>query len=101
MNLLIILGGLAALFGLVLLVFPTIRVSQGRLTARGAVGLWLAGTGFLLIAMAALVLSGSVANGAVLIGAALTILGNLVQRRAPPPPVHDPKDVIPTEGPKR
>ncbi|MEX2528622.1 MAG: hypothetical protein WEA09_13400 [Gemmatimonadota bacterium] len=101
MNWLILLGGLAALFGVVLLVFPSVRVSQGRLTARGAVGLWLAGTGFLLIALAALVLSGSLANGAVLIGAALAILGNLLQRRAPPPPVHGPQGASPSGEPKR
>lgn len=101
MNWLIILGSLAAVFGLVLLVFPSVRVSQGRLTARGAVGLWLAGTGFLLIALAALVLSGSLANGAVLIGAALTILGNLMQRRAPPPPVQRVEGASASGGPKR
>jgi hypothetical protein len=52
----IILGTMAALFAAFLLVLPTVRVAQGRLTPAYAAGLWIAGFGFLLLALAAFVL---------------------------------------------
>jgi hypothetical protein len=81
-----LLGALAAIFALLLLVLPTIRVAQGRLQAQHALGLWIAGAGFLLLALAALVLSGAMARNATLVGVAATVIGNIVQRRALRPP---------------
>jgi hypothetical protein len=81
-----LLGALAAIFALLLLVLPTIRVAQGRLHAHHALGLWIAGAGFLLLALAALVLSGATARNATLVGVAATVIGNIVQRRAVRPP---------------
>jgi hypothetical protein len=43
--------------------------------------LWVSGAGFALLAAAALVLGGSAANGAVLGGVVLAVVGNIVQRR--------------------
>jgi hypothetical protein len=81
-----LLGALAAIFALLLLVLPSIRVAQGRLHAHHALGLWIAGAGFLLLALAALVLSGAMARNATLVGVAATVIGNIVQRRAVRPP---------------
>jgi hypothetical protein len=81
-----LLGALAAIFALLLLVLPTIRVAQGRLHPQHALGLWIAGAGFLLLALAALVLSGATARNATLVGVAATVIGNIVQRRAVRPP---------------
>lgn len=77
-----LLGSLAAVFALLLLVLPTMRVLQGRLQAQQAVGLWISGAGFLLLSLAALILAGAAARNATLAGVAATVAGNLVQRRA-------------------
>jgi hypothetical protein len=45
------------------------------------VGLWIAGAGFLLLALAALALSGDAALIAALLGVAATVAGNMIQRR--------------------
>jgi hypothetical protein len=81
-----LLGGIAAIFALLLLAMPAVRVAQGRLTARNALGLWIAGAGFLLLAVAALVLAGDAAMIATLGGVAAAVAGNVVQRRAMRPP---------------
>jgi hypothetical protein len=81
-----LLGGIAAMFALLLLMLPTVRVAQGRLSARNALGLWIAGAGFLLLAVAALVLAGDAAMIATLVGVAAAVAGNIVQRRAVRPP---------------
>lgn len=75
------LGVLAAVFALALLVLPTLRVLQGRLAPRFAVGLWISGGGFLLLTLAAFVLEGDAAQLAVLVGVVAAIAGNVVQRR--------------------
>jgi hypothetical protein len=82
MTIIQILGGLAAAFALLLLVLPAARVAQGQLTITQAMGLWIAGAGFALLAMAALVLDGDAAGPAILIGVTATVVGNIVQRRA-------------------
>jgi hypothetical protein len=77
-----ILGSLAAIFALLLLGLPTLRVAQGRLTPRAALGLWVSGAGFLLLTLAAFVFRGDAALGATLAGVALAVTGNIVQRRS-------------------
>jgi hypothetical protein len=81
----ILLGGLAALFAGMLLIMPTIRVAQGRLSPYLALGLWISGAGFLLLALAALVLAGDAARTATLVGVTAAITGNIVQRRRTKP----------------
>lgn len=76
-----ILGGIAAVFALLLLVLPTLRVTQGRLVARDALGLWISGAGFLLLALAAFVLTGDAAFIATLAGIVIAVAGNIIQRR--------------------
>ncbi len=80
-----IMGGLAALFALMLIVLPTLRVARGYLPVRGAAGLWISGAGFALLAAAALVLDGDAASPAILVGVTLAVVGNIVQRRATRP----------------
>ncbi|CAN5855628.1 hypothetical protein BH23GEM9_BH23GEM9_35190 [soil metagenome] len=77
-----LLGTMAAVFALLLLVLPTVRVAQDRLSPRRAVGLWMAGAGFLLLALAALVLTGDAARNATLAGVAAAVIGNIIQRRS-------------------
>jgi hypothetical protein len=77
-----VLGALAGLFALALLALPTVRVAQGALLPRRAIGLWLAGAGFALLSAAAFLLSGPAAHGAVVGGVAFAVIGNIVQRRA-------------------
>jgi hypothetical protein len=76
-----VLGAIAAVFAVLLLVLPTVRVAQGALEARAAAGLWIAGAGFLLLALAACVLHGDAALYATLAGVAAAVAGNIVQRR--------------------
>lgn len=80
MTLLYLFAVLAAVFALALLVLPTVRVLQGRLSPRSVAGLWLSGTGFALLALAGLVLEGDEAQTAVIVGIVATIVGWLVQR---------------------
>jgi hypothetical protein len=77
-----ILGALAGAFALLLLVLPAVRVAQGRLTTTQAMGLWISGAGFAMLAMAALVVEGDAVGAAILIGVTATVVGNIVQRRA-------------------
>lgn len=77
-----VLGSVAAVFAVLLLILPTVRVAQGRLEPGRAAGLWISGIGFLLLALAALVLTGDTALIATLAGVAAAVLGNIVQRRA-------------------
>jgi hypothetical protein len=81
MTLLHLLGGLAAAFAALLIVLPSLRVAQGRLRLREVLGLWVSGFGFLLLALAALALSGEAARLAVLTGVIGAVTGNIVQRR--------------------
>jgi hypothetical protein len=81
-----LLGAIAAVLALLLLVLPAVRVAQGKLTPGNALGLWIAGAGFLLLAMAALVLTGDSAMTATLVGVTAAVAGNIVQRRASRPP---------------
>lgn len=76
-----LLGAIAGVFALALLALPTLRVLQGRLTPHLATGLWLAGAGFLLLALAALVLTGDNARLATVAGVTATVTGNILQRR--------------------
>jgi hypothetical protein len=82
----VLLGAMAALFALVLLLLPTMRVAQGRLQPEQAHGLWISGAGFLLLALAALVLTGDAAMIAALVGVIAAVAGNVLQRRAKRPP---------------
>lgn len=82
MNIIHLLGGLAGVFGVLLLVLPGVRVAQGRLPASQAMGLWISGMGFLLLAMAALALEGEASRAAIFIGVSAAVVGNIVQRRA-------------------
>lgn len=76
-----VLGAAAALFAVMLVALPAVRVAQGRLAARSAVGLWISGLGFALLAAAALVLSDEAARAAILAGVVAAVVGNVVQRR--------------------
>lgn len=76
-----ILGVAAAVFAGMLLTLPTIRWMQGRLTLRMASGLWISGIGFALLALAALLLEGESARGAVVLGVLGTGIGMVVQKR--------------------
>jgi multidrug transporter EmrE-like cation transporter len=75
-----ILGALAGLFGALLIVLPALRVARGELEARRAIGLWISGAGFVLLALAAFVLRGEAAHAAVLAGVTAAVAGNIVQR---------------------
>jgi hypothetical protein len=81
-----VMGAGAALFAIALVALPTLRVAQGRLPARSAVGLWVSGLGFALLAAAALVLEGDASRGAILGGVVAAVAGNLIQRRTARPP---------------
>jgi uncharacterized membrane protein YbhN (UPF0104 family) len=81
-----VMGVAAGLFALTLVALPTIRVAQGRLPPRSALGLWISGLGFALLAAAALVLEGDAARGAMLGGVVAAVVGNIVQRRTARPP---------------
>jgi hypothetical protein len=87
------LGLLPLLLGSALVVLPAWRIAQGRLTVRGALGLWISAAGFGLLAFAALRLDGGALQGALWMGIVLLGAGNLVQRRVAagsPPPTRDP-----------
>jgi hypothetical protein len=81
-----IIGAIAAVFALLLLTLPTLRVVQGHLTPRQAMGLWISGAGFLLLALGALVLVGDAGRHATLAGVVAAVIGNIVQRRSTQPP---------------
>jgi hypothetical protein len=81
-----ILGVIALTFAALLLVLPAIRVGQGRLPARRAVGLWISGAGFAFLAAAALVLRGAELEAAIFAGVALTVIGFMVQSWLGKPP---------------
>jgi multidrug transporter EmrE-like cation transporter len=76
-----VLGAAAALFGIMLLALPLLRIAQRRLTLNEATGLLLAGIGFLILAAAAFVFTGEQAQRAVVTGVILVVAGNLLQRR--------------------
>jgi len=77
---LLVAGGFAAVLGFLLLTLPTLRVLQGTLPAGKAVGLWISGVGFGLLAGAAFLLTGPSSANAILLGVVLAVLGNVVQR---------------------
>lgn len=81
-----VMGVAAGLFALTLVALPTIRVAQGRLPARSALGLWISGLGFALLAAAALILEDDASRGALLAGVVAAVVGNIVQRRTARPP---------------
>lgn len=76
-----ILSALAGLFAGLLLVLPTVRVAQGKLAPRQALGLWISGAGFLLLALAGLVLRPAEGRTAILLGVTAAVIGNIIQRR--------------------
>jgi len=76
-----LLGVIAALFAAALIVLPGVRISQGRLTARRAAGLWISGFGFLLLALAAFGVGGARTRAFLLLGIVATVFGNMAQRR--------------------
>jgi drug/metabolite transporter (DMT)-like permease len=76
-----LLAALAGLFALALLTLPTWRVLQGRLPVRQALGLWISGLGFALLAAAGLLLEDGAARAAVMAGVLAAVAGNIVQRR--------------------
>jgi hypothetical protein len=75
-----LLGGVAGAFGAVLLVLPSIRVGQGRLETKRAVGLWISGFGFVLLAWAAFMPAGPAVQAFLVTGVLLAIAGNIIQR---------------------
>lgn len=79
--LILVLGALAVVFAAALLVLPGIRVLQGTLSPRRAVGLWIAGAGFALLAAAALVVDRDARPAVVVAGVVTAVVGNIVQRR--------------------
>lgn len=76
-----VLGAAAALFGVMLLALPLLRITQQRLTFNDATGLLLAGIGFVILAAAAFLFTGEQAQRAVVSGVVLVVAGNLLQRR--------------------
>jgi formate-dependent phosphoribosylglycinamide formyltransferase (GAR transformylase) len=76
-----VLGAAAGLFALMLVALPSVRVAQGQLPVRSALGLWISGLGFALLAAAALLLSEEAARAAILAGVVAAVVGNIVQRR--------------------
>ena len=77
-----ILGALALLFAVLLIILPGIRVAQGHLPPRRAIGLWISGAGFSFLAAAALALEGGgEVESAIFIGVVLAFVGSLVQGR--------------------
>jgi hypothetical protein len=76
-----LLALLAGLFAALLLLLPTVRVVQGKLAPRQALGLWVSGVGFLLLALAGLVLRPAEGRTAVLLGVIAAVVGNILQRR--------------------
>jgi len=77
-----ILGAVALVFAGLLLVLPAVRVSQGRLEARRAVGLWISGAAFLWLAAVAFFVRGSALGPATFAGVMGAVIGNVVQRRS-------------------
>jgi len=77
-----LLGTLALMFGVALVALPAWRVVQGLLTVRQAVGLWTSGVGFLLLAAAALLVEGDLAQSAVRAGVVVMVVGYFVQQLA-------------------
>lgn len=80
MEIIHILGVLAGAFGGVLLVMPAARVGQGHLELKRAVGLWISGLGFVLLAWAAFMPTGPAVQGVLVAGVLLAITGNIIQR---------------------
>jgi hypothetical protein len=75
------LGILPLALALALITLPLWRIAQGRLTPRAALGLWISGAGFGLLALAAFALEGVDLRTALWSGIVLLAVGNLVQRR--------------------
>jgi hypothetical protein len=75
------LGIFPLALALALAALPVWRITQGRLTLRGALGLWISAAGFGLLALAAFALEGADLQTAVWSGVVLLAVGNLVQRR--------------------
>lgn len=76
----VILGGMAGIFAVLLLGLPLWRFSQGRLAFRDAVGFWIAGSGFGVLAVAAFTGETAVAQQMVMVGVVLAASGSVVQR---------------------
>jgi len=76
----LILGGLAGVFALMLLGLPLWRFSQGRLPFPNALGFWIAGSGFAVLAAAAFTGESAVAQQMVMVGVVLAAAGSVVQR---------------------
>lgn len=74
-----VLGALAGLFAAMLLGLPLWRFGQGRLSFRDAVGLWIAGAGFAILATAAFTGEPAVAQQMVMVGVVLAAAGSVVQ----------------------
>ena len=75
-----ILGVLAGVFALMLLGLPLWRFTQGRLAFREAVGFWIAGSGFGILAAAAFSGEPAVAQQMVMVGVVLAAAGSVVQK---------------------
>lgn len=75
-----ILGGLAGVFAVLLLGLPLWRFSQGRLPFVDAVGFWIAGAGFAVLAVAAVTGESDVAQQLVMVGVVLAAAGSVVQQ---------------------
>lgn len=75
----LVLGGLAGVFAVMLLGLPLWRFVQGRLGFSDAVGFWIAGSGFAVLAAAAFTGTSSVAQQLVMVGTILAAAGSVVQ----------------------
>ena len=75
-----LLGGLAAVFAVMLLGLPLWRFSQGRLPFSRAVGFWIAGSGFGVLAAAAVAGLSQAGQQMVVIGVVLAAAGSVVQQ---------------------
>lgn len=76
----LILGAMAGLFAAMLLGLPLWRFTQGRMGFRDAVGFWIAGAGFAILATAAFTGEPAVAQQMVMVGVVLAAAGSVVQR---------------------
>ncbi len=75
-----VLGLVAGVFAVMLLGLPLWRFAQGRLAFSDAVGFWIAGSGFAVLAAAAFTGQAAAAQQMVVIGVVLAAAGSVVQK---------------------
>lgn len=75
-----VLGGMAGIFAVMLLGLPLWRFTQGRMAFSAALGFWIAGAGFAVLAAAAFSGEPAVAQQMVMVGVVLAAAGSVVRR---------------------